>query len=449
MTRKNLKFLNGLSITAIVFILLTGIAFGVLAAVAFSEGQYIDQTVTITPNKSVEEEISHYNLYIVDFWVEASWDVRVKLYLLDDYQYSAFQANATITDYERIYDVHDKFLYIQDEDGYLVFVNTNTQDIRITYHFIELADLSIPMMILGIICSIFLAVFVLHTLGYFIKAFIIIPITGSGKYEADTSGRKKRDRDYYRHTPSRSVAAPVAPRAPKAPKAAKTAAEATAPPAPPTPIRREPAIDSISENFVVAGQAKTYHPTSKFLRGVERTWDYTSIPERILVLIALFFLLTGLVTTTWYVAFVLPIVFAGIALIVFFSGRNRREKLIKLVESHKAIYARDAARILRTSPDFIRMDGWKIVRLGMAPIGFDPESGILFDVTKVDPSKKKDLSPAAQTIHTQLLTEVDKKEEEKKEVSLKEIACPFCEEKGNPPDSAFCIKCGASLKPAK
>ena len=172
-------------------------------------------------------------------------------------------------------------------------------------------------------------------------------------------------------------------------------------------------------------------------------------PERILVLIGLFFFLTGLVTLTWYLIVVLPIIFGGIALIVFFSGRTRREKLLRLVESHKAIYVYDAARILRTSPDFIRMDAWKIVRLGMGPVGFDPQNGILFDVTKVDPSKKKDLSPAAQTIHTQLLTEVEKKEEEKKEDTPKEIACPFCEEKGNPPDSAFCIKCGASLKPAK
>ncbi|MCG3223177.1 MAG: zinc-ribbon domain-containing protein [Candidatus Heimdallarchaeota archaeon] len=33
-------------------------------------------------------------------------------------------------------------------------------------------------------------------------------------------------------------------------------------------------------------------------------------------------------------------------------------------------------------------------------------------------------------------------------VSSKEIKCPFCDA-DNPPDSLFCIKCGASLKPAK
>ena len=439
MARKSLRYMNGLSITALVFVILTGIAFGVLAAVAFSGGQYLDQTVTIAADDFIVEEVSTFNNYFVNFWVESGWDVRINLFLLNDNQYAMWNGTGIPTDYERIYEVHEKFVYLQDETGWLVFYNSNSQDTRITYHFIELDDLQIPMMILGIICSIFLAILVLHTLGYFIKAFIIIPITGK-----TTVDRRKDDQDYYRHTPARP--------APKAPKAPKGAVIAPVPPAAPALVEtapREPAINSISESFVVAGQAKTYHPTNKFLRGVERSWDYTSIPERILVLISIFFFLTGLVTLTWYLIVVLPIIFAGIALIVFFSGRNRREKLLRLVESHKAIYIYDAARILRTSPDFIRMDAWKIVRLGMGPVGFDPQNGILFDVTKVDPSKKKDLSPAAQTIHTQLLTEVDKKEEEKKEDTPKEIACPFCEEKSNPPDSAFCIKCGASLKPAK
>ena len=96
------------------------------------------------------------------------------------------------------------------------------------------------------------------------------------------------------------------------------------------------------------------------------------------------------------------------------------------------------------------MNVWKIIRLGLAPIGYDSENAILFDVTKVDPSKKEKLSPAAETIHQQLVAEVDKKEEKKEEtvVSGNEIQCPFCDS-DNPPDSLFCIKCGASLKPAK
>ncbi|MCG3220957.1 MAG: hypothetical protein H7641_06215, partial [Candidatus Heimdallarchaeota archaeon] len=102
--------------------------------------------------------------------------------------------------------------------------------------------------------------------------------------------------------------------------------------------------------------------------------------------------------------------------------------------------------------DFVRRDAWKIIKLGLGTIGLDPERSILFDVTQVDPSVKKDLSPAAQTIHTQLVAEVEKKEEVKEEVVSQEptlIKCPFCEREDNPSDSSFCIGCGASLKPAK
>ncbi|MCE7741813.1 MAG: hypothetical protein GOP50_05095, partial [Candidatus Heimdallarchaeota archaeon] len=224
------------------------------------------------------------------------------------------------------------------------------------------------------------------------------------------------------------------------------------PRAPPAPIPVGPAAENISANYVVAGSARDY-PKDDFKRFWMKTWDGSGIAEKVLLIIALFFLLTGAITTTWYILAVFPITLIGIAILVFFTNRNRREKLIRLVESHGALYISDAARILRTSTEFIRMDAWKIVNLGLAPIAFDTQNHILFDVTKVDPSKVGKVSAQAEKIHAELVSEVSKQEEQEdkkvEEVVLgEEVKCPFCDS-DNPPDSSFCIKCGASLKPAK
>ncbi len=329
----------------------------------------------------------------------------------------------------------------------MVFVNDGDVDLEIGYHFIIADDLLIPIMILGIIFSLFLTILVLNTLGYFIKGLIIIPITG-GK-ALGTTDSKRRNGYYYETKPAAPPAAPKAPvkHGAPAPPAPLKAAKPVTPRKPPVP-----AINAISQNYVVADQEKQYTHSRGFFNRVNRTWDQTSIAERVLGIVALFFFLTGLVTVTWYLIVVLPLVLIGIAVVVFFSVRSRREKLVSIVQSHKAIYISDAARILNSSSEFVRRDAWKIIKLGIGTIGLDPERGILFDVTQVDPSVKKDLSPASQTIHTQLVAEVEKKEEVKEEVVSQEptlIKCPFCEREDNPSDSSFCIGCGASLKPAK
>lgn len=451
MARKGLKFLNALAIVSIVFVCVTAIPLGILIGLSLDDGAIHDnQFATVEAhNYFVLEDLSSYKIYVIDYWVESSWNVDIKFYILDDYDFAAWNVTESELplNYERTYNLHEKFVFVNDQSGYIVFVNDNDFDLEIGYHFIIADDLLIPIMILGIIFSLFLTILILNTLGYFIKGLIIIPITGGKALATTDSGR--RNGYYYEPKPAVPPAAPKAPVKPGAP----------APPAPPRAVKTVtprkppvPAINAISQNYVVADQEKQYTHSRGFFNRVNRTWDQTSIAERVLGIVALFFFLTGLVTVTWYLIVVLPLVLIGIAVIVFFSVRNRREKLVSIVQSHKAIYISDAARILNSSSDFVRRDAWKIIKLGLGTIGLDPERSILFDVTQVDPSVQKDLSPASQTIHTQLVAEVEKKEEVKEEVVSQKptlIKCPFCEREDNPSDSSFCIGCGASLKPAK
>jgi hypothetical protein len=454
MARKGLKFLNALAIVSIVFVCVTAIPLGILVGLSLDDGAIKDnQSLTIDANGYVIlDDISRYDVYGLIYWVEASSDVKVRFFVLDDYDYSLWNTTESIVPpaYDRTYNLHEKSVFIHDISGYIVLVNENNAEIEIGYHYIVADDLLIPIMILGVIFGLFLTILLLNTLGYFIKGLIIIPITG-GKALATTD--PKRRNGYYYSYETKPAAKPAAPKV-EAKPGSPTPPAAPKPAVKPTPRKPPvPAIDAISQNYVVADQEKQYTHSRGFVNQVSRVWDQTSIPERVLGILALFFFLTGLVTVTWYLIVVLPLVLIGVAVVVFFSVSSRREKLVSIVKSHKAIYVQDAARLLNTSTDFIRSDAWKIVRLGLGPIGFDAERNVLFDVTQVDPSVSKDLSPAAQTIHTQLVAEVEKKEEVKEEKVVSQeptlIKCPFCEREDNPSDSSFCIGCGASLKPAK
>ncbi|MHA1668429.1 MAG: zinc ribbon domain-containing protein [Candidatus Heimdallarchaeaceae archaeon] len=458
MSRKSMRYLNGLTITSIVFIILTAIPIGILAGVAYSNGDQVDQTLTLSQNEYTSYEIIEDNIYFINFWVEANENVSIKVFVLDTTQYNSWNKTEPIHNYNFIYEEHSRFIYLKDEVGYVVIYNNNPFDVKLTYQIVEIQNFIIPWTVLGSILSVFLTIMVLFTIGYIIKALIIVPITGTGRtYSYDYERRKDRKK-YYEVPQERKLATPPKPPHPSGQQGPPKPPEPLGPPMAERPVMtgqvfvsRKPAIKAISENYVVAGQEKTYHPTNRFIRTVEKIWDNSSIAERIIIVIALFFFITGLVTVTWYNIFVMPSILVAIAIVIYSSGKTRREKLVRIVESYKAIYIRDAAKLLRTSLDTIRADAWKIIRLGLAPLGFDPENNVLFDITKVDPTKQMDLSPAAQTIHTQLISEIEKKEPKEKQeekASQKELTCPFCEAI-NPPGSVFCIKCGASLRPAK
>jgi hypothetical protein len=457
---KGVKYLNGLAIVSIVFILLSGIPLGILTGIAVSTGgSYSSQDTTVDAgsNQTMMLDAYGYNRIFLVYWISGDTsDFRVYVMTDDDYLIWQNTNDSIPTGIEISSTSEDMYrLLPRSGDHYVYIINDGTSALYYTSHFASAPiGLIIAGSILAVIFAFFMVILVLNTVGYFIKYLIIWPITGAGKYYSNGSSSKKRDsyeskKDRYDYQYVTAVQ-PTSSIAKTTSRATPAAVAKSATPTPRTAPRAKIPAEHAIGNYIVAGQTKRYDNKSDILNKINRFWDYTSIPERVLGLIAIFFFVLGIVTTSWFLIVVMPVTLLGIASIVFFANKNTTEKLIRTVESYQAIYLRDAARILNTSSDLLRMNTWKIIRLGLAPIGFDTENGIVFDVTKVDPSKKEKLSPAAETIHQQLVAEVDKKEEKKEDivVSSKEIKCPFCDA-DNPPDSLFCIKCGASLKPAK
>ena len=459
MAKSRITYLNGLAIVSIVFICISIIPVGVLAGVVFSEGGYNSHEFLVEPesNHTIFIDVQGDLVFYYDIY-DYPYTKDYEVYIVSDTEYDQWNSSVDPRpDPELMIEgVEDNFRWIRayGEDKYFILYNDDNEtvlDVEFHYFSADRAQI-IGGLAVGLVLGTFTALLSLHTVFYLLRILVFIPIFGFRYSNGDDRRKGKRSSYDYRAAP----AAPAVKAAPAA-KAARAAPAAPAIPAirrtPAVVVPRGPAIQNISSTYVVAGQAKQY-PENDFKRYMAKTWDFTSIAERVLVIIALFFLLTGAVTGTWYIIVVFPIVLIGIAVIVYFAGRNRREKLIRLVESHKAVYITEAARILRSASEIIRMDAWKIVNLGLAPIGFDTTNNILFDATSVDPSKMQDVSPEAQKIHDELISEVaekvDVKEEKKVEEVVEgvEVKCPFCDS-NNPPDSSFCIKCGASLKPAK
>ncbi len=460
MANKSVKYLNGLAIVSIVFILLSGIPLGILTGIAISTGgSYSNQDTSVAAgsNETIMLDAYGYNRIFLVYWISGDTS-DFNVYVMTDEDYILWQnSNESIpTNLQLSSSSEDMYrLLPRSGDHYVYIVNDGSSALYYTSHFASAPiGLIIASSILAVIFAFFMVIMVLNTVGYFIKYLIIWPITGAGKYSSNgysswkrDSYERKRDRYDYQYV---TAVRPTSSATKTTPKTTTAAVTKTVTPTTLSASRAKvPAANAIGK-FIVAGQTKRYDNNNDFINKITRFWDHTSIPERVLGLIAIFFFVLGIVTTSWFLIVVMPVIFLGIASIVFFANKNTTEKLIRTVESYQAIYLRDAARILNTSSDLLRMNTWKIIRLGLAPIGFDTENGIIFDVTKVDPSKKEKLSPAAETIHQQLVAEVDKKEEKKEDkvVSSNEIKCPFCDA-DNPPDSLFCIKCGASLKPAK
>lgn len=481
MARRDIKYLNGLAIVSIVFIALTIIPIGVFAGIIFSNGGFMTQEYSVEPYSYSLFQIdndgqilfayekhgdsSDYDIYILSFDSYYFWD-KENVSTIDDFEYhfDSFQA------YKFMDEAYSSSYYV------VVFNNANgTLDIQM-YAFTTHKAIMITVGTLGIILAFFTAIMVLLTLAYFIKYLIIWPITGSGKpYDYRSNGYDRRDRDkrvrtkdrYYKYSPPSDektvskkegsvTGAPVAPAAPSRPR-------------PPVRPRHRyeskpllPAIENISPNYVSASGRKEYSTRRpRFLKWVEKTWDQTYLAERVLSVIALFFFILGFVVMNWFLIAALPLTLVGISIIVFFASRNRRDKVIRMVKGNKAIYLRDIARLINTSTEFVRSDAWKIINLGLAPYAFDVERGILFDYTQVDPSKIKKSKPVEREVTVQEdkpeekpITTVEKeKAPSKKDFNAvigpsEEILCPFCDAK-NPADSSFCIKCGASMKPAK
>ncbi len=486
MARRDVKYLNGLAIVSIVFIAITIIPIGILAGFVFSNGGIMTQEYSVDPYSYNIFQIENDGQILFAYMKHGdSNDYDIYVLSLNSYYFWDKENASTIDEFEYHSDSFRSFKFIEADysgDYFIVAFNNANGTLEIQLFVLTTHKaIMITVGVLGIILAFFTAIMVLLTFGYFIKYLIIWPITGSGRtYDYRSNGYDRRVRDkrertrdkYYRYSPpsektvsEKEVDVPGAPAASVAP----IAPAATSKPRSSVRTRHRyeskpllPAIENISPNYVSASGRKEYSTKRpRFLKWVEETWDQTYLAERVLSVIALFFFILGLTQTSWFCIAAMPLTLVGISIIVFFANRNRRDKVIRMVKGNKAIYLRDIARLINTSTEFVRSDAWKIINLGLAPYAFDVERGILFDYTQVDPSKIKKSKPVVKREPIQedkpeekpITTEQKEKAPSKKDFDAvvgpsEEILCPFCDAK-NPADSSFCIKCGASMKPAK
>jgi len=105
------------------------------------------------------------------------------------------------------------------------------------------------------------------------------------------------------------------------------------------------------------------------------------------------------------------------------------------------LYLRDLARQLNVPYKVAYRDVWKVINLGIANIAYDLKNDIVFIPGAV---KTNSNSVTVKNVETPRIIETEVKEE----IPEGDLQCAFCDAM-NPNDSMFCIKCGASMQPAK
>ncbi|MHA1304918.1 MAG: zinc-ribbon domain-containing protein [Candidatus Heimdallarchaeaceae archaeon] len=473
MARRN-KYLNGLSITAIVFISITIIPLAIVGGIGFSEGNFNDISTILEPDDTKVIYLNKDNLYFINYYVNAGEDVAVSTFILDEYDYGIWNETGIPTSYQSFSREHAKFLYLDDTQEYLVLVNENNNSIKVHITMFTMnKGYFNAIIVLGIICSFFVTMLALHTIGYIIQQLIIIPISGGSRYvETRTSNDKRQDDKYYYYYPDKksktevvetkpvttekTAAKTAKVTEPKTPHPTKQPTVVTTPVASQYFVPRSPAIANISDTYVRAKAPRTYNYNIKFFRTLRHQYDLTDLPERILGLVALFFFLLGCFTSTVWNIVSMPLILFIIATIIFYVAKNRRDKLILILESHGAIYLRDLSKLLNTSYKVVQNDIWKIISLGLADIAYDMKSDVVFipgiekseRALKARMNAKKEIRKTSLPFTSAPAQIESKPTDVKKAGKVEDLLCPFCDAK-NPTGSSFCIKCGASLKPAK
>ena len=469
------KYLNGLAVTSIVFIAIATIPLGIVATIGGLNTNYNETTITLDPGNYTILELDSSYYHFIQYYVNAGEDVKVTTYHIENYVNDIY---SYIDQYNAVKNKkHSEIIFGNDNNNAAIYlVNENNSTISVYYIMVSIPrGFVISAFIFGVIDGFFLLLLVLHTIGYIIKNILIVPITGGASRYDERRGydRSVRRESYYYSRPSKHgekdkgtpSSTPVS-RSEKdiSNKIDKTSTSAKVSPAtmPQTvdnKMKYIPAIANISENFVVAKSPKTYISKHRLINKVHQQYDQTDINERVLILLSVFFFLIGCFTATFWNIFAMPIILSIITAIVMYNSRNRREKLVQIVQGYGAIYVRDLAKILNSPYKVVNQDIWKIINLGLANIAYDVKNDIVFipGIQNSEQAKKvkHEYATRKATFPTHQPLSTSKKSSEFDEIlsvtspaKNKEIICPFCEAK-NPGDSSFCIKCGASLKPAK
>ncbi|UJG41018.1 MAG: hypothetical protein K9W45_00825 [Candidatus Heimdallarchaeum aukensis] len=469
------KYLNGLAVTSIVFIAIATIPLGIVVTIGGLNTNYNETTITLDPGNYTILELDSSYYHFIQYYVNAGEDVKVTTYHIENYIEDIY---SNIDQYDAVKNKkHSEIIFGNDNnDAAIYLVNENDFTISIYYIMVSIPRaFVISAFIFGVIDGFFLLLLFLHTIGYLIKNIFIVPITGGASKYDERKGydRSARRESYYYSRPSKhsekETSKPSSAPVSRAEKDISSSNDKTKPSARVTPstiteavdrkTRYIPALANISENFIVAKSPKTYVSKNKFINKLHYQYDQTDITERVLILLSVFFFLIGCFTATFWNIFAMPIILAIITAIVMYNSRNRREKLIQIVQGYGAIYIRDLTKILNSPYKVVHQDIWKIINLGLANIAYDVKNDIVFipGIQKSEQAKKvkHEYSTRKATFPTHQPLSVNKSSSEFDEILSvsspakdKEIICPFCEAK-NPGDSSFCIKCGASLKPAK
>ncbi|MHA1868481.1 MAG: hypothetical protein ACTSXD_10600 [Candidatus Heimdallarchaeaceae archaeon] len=467
------KYLNGLAITSIVFIAITTIPLGIVATVGGLNSNYNESTITLDPGNYTILKLDGPYYHFIQYYVNAGEDVKVTTYHIENYVEDIYQEIDLYNMSKN--DKHNEIIFGNDEnDAAIYLINNNNFSISVYYIIVSIPRaFVISAFVFGVIDGFFLLLLTLHTLGYIIKNLLIVPITGGYSKYDERKRYDKKDRYESYYYPKASKQSPKKKGKPSSTSISmtesnldtndrietSTGARTVVIDSVETKKRYIPAIANISENFIVARSPKTYNNKHRFVNTFHYYYDQTDINERVLILFATFFFLIGCFTGTFWNIFAMPIIIGIITAIVFYNSKNRREKIVQLVQAYGAIYVRDLAKMVNAPYKIVQRDVWKIINLGLANIAYDIKNDIVFipgiqnseqaKKAKHEYSTRRATFPTHQPLSTnKQSTEFDKILSVSSSVDDKEIICPFCEAK-NPGDSSFCIKCGASLKPAK
>ncbi len=477
----------------IVFILVIAVPLTTLSAITVANGEIDDTVVTIEHHGSRTIWMGYDKLNVIKIDVESSY-LQVELFGMTALQHDSWN-NGNYKPKSFIFheEVNEKFVILNQDVNYVVIYNNNTVDVSI--HFIHVGmvkNLGIASFTLGSLCALFVLILLVHTLGYLLRVLIIIPITGGNnnssvsnkditKYTGDRD--KREHREYYYSTEKEKITKEDTSSKEKIDDKIQTNAVAKNRQLIAKPTEKVvqttqtnyniPAIVNISDNFIVAKPSKRYNLKFNILSKIHYKIDQITLPEMILLAIAAFFFFLGIFTQTLWNALIMPILIIMVVIIVLQVGITRRERVLSIVQGYGAIYVKDLAGLLNISYKTAIKDVWHIINKGLGNIAFDPMNQVAF-VPGVENSEKARKvkaalntkmvkgnnakiitsyvnKPSSPTIYSSSISDVTEKvNATSADTNLQDtvIICPFCEAE-NPSDSSFCIKCGASLKPAK
>ncbi|MHA1687332.1 MAG: zinc ribbon domain-containing protein [Candidatus Heimdallarchaeaceae archaeon] len=451
---RKLVYWNGFAVVMLVFAIIALIPLtGLITSLAVSEGQLNYSELQIPAGESEVISLDSTYTTLVSYYMAHS-SPNVSSYLLSADQYSTWNKTLNApTDFVKQFSSRKLLTVIRSNTSeYFVIYNGGSDSLYVNLLILGAPnEMFVSTVIFSVLFTFFTTMLLLHTVGFILNALIFNPISGSGRYDDRKRSVSQIKLDahkgelvningkyYYRYTESPTTSNSVSSSS-KTPSTFVSSSETETSTLPSAdtmkqlPVKeRRPATEAVSLTGV-RSKTPPFRPHKyRIVAFLDQVWITAALAEKILVIIALFFLTIGIFTGTWFLYFTMPVVLLGSALIVYHANKTRREKIINIIEANRALYIDEIASHLRSSSEIIRSDVWKIIHLGLADIAYDVSKDIVYAPSLVSSKKPTTASLAKEEMPP----------------ALSEILCPFCEAR-NPADSAFCIKCGASLQPVK